>query len=172
MDQAPYDSVLKAKHVDGLNLTQVNIRGVDRNNLIPINSDFLDAISHVQTMHFENVVIASMPKALKAIAVIVNFGRFEGHWESCENLQYMILGQVEVPNIRNWLAKCTNLTLIILHRMPLVHSLRWVLDGLTALTELTIRDCEIRWLSADIFSSAVNLKKLKLNNNRIKYLQG
>lgn len=171
MDQTPYESVLKGKHLDGLNLNEVNIKGVSTYKLVRINSDFLEAMSNVQSMHLENVVVAAMPKTVKAIAVIVNFGRFEGPWEGCENLQYLILGQVEVPDIRNWLSKCTKLESIILNRLPLVHSLRWVLEGASALTDLVIRDCDIRWLTTDIFSSTVNLKRAKLVNNRIRYLE-
>lgn len=171
MDQTPYDSVLKGKHLDGLSLNEVNIRGVSTNNLVRINSDFLKALSNVNSMHFENVIIETIPKTTKAIAVIVNFGRFKGPWEGCENLEYLIFAQVEVPDIKNWLAKCTKLNTIILNRMPLVHSLRWVLQGATALTQLVIKDCYIKWLTTDLFISNVNLKKLMIDNNKIVYLE-
>lgn len=167
----PYDNIIKAKHVEGFNLTEVNLRGVSAKKLVRISSDFLEAISNAETLHFENVVIETIPDTTKATSVYVNLGKFEGNWEGCESLKNLMLSQVEVPGTKNWLAKCTKLENIVLDRMPSVDSLRWVLQGATALTDLKITDSDIKLLPTDLLSSAVNLQDLKLISSNIENLE-
>lgn len=166
------DEPLRMAHMENLNIRFLNVSYSPK--LIDVAPTFLEPLTTMEILYVKSMGLKALSQTLRLYNIKLMEGKSEGPFGECSELRYLHLSRWDVREVSDfWLANCTQLEalrLVEMVNMSSIH-LERVLKGVTSLTSVTVRHCNLTIIKEDqmLLKDAKAIQHLDFSNNNLQY---